>query len=499
MPGRLSDLIEIPDAFWARPDTIGALRNRDVGRLFALLSQHTGASQTRLAIACDMTQPKVSGIMRGIARVESLEVFERIADGLNMPGQARIALGLAPAGDPARARSAPGHRTDRPGRAIPPGDARAALPASPGSETFSAQSQDTEEEEDLVRRRTFVGLTGASLIGAILADTAGEPPDGSESLASALATYLPSSGEGIGDDRPPDMPALAAAVSQAKRDYQACRYSTVMKDLPVLLARLRAACAVLHGQARSQACTLSAEANHVAASVLLKTGDNGLGWLAADRSMQAARSSQDPVTIGSSARIVTHAMMRNGHLKAAASTASSLAGTLNRDLPLDDPESLSVYGSLLLRGAIAAAQHDDRHTAYEMLAEAEDSGARLGEDRNLRWTAFGPTNARLHRINIAVTLGDAGTALDVARTVDLAKVTVTERKAAFFVDTARAFLQCRKDDKALLSLRAADEIAHEEIAGRPVVHALIRDLVGSPAPSTRRHAEAFAQRIGVTR
>jgi hypothetical protein len=74
-----------------------------------------------------------------------------------------------------------------------------------------------------------------------------------------------------------------------------------------------------------------------------------------------------------------------------------------------DPESLSVYGSLLL----------PRRGADELLTEAEDAAARLGDDRNLRWTAFGPTNASLHRVNIAVTLGDAGTAIDVARTVDL--------------------------------------------------------------------------------
>ncbi len=67
-----------------------------MGRLFLLLRQYAGASQTRLAIACDMTQPKISGIMRGAARVETLEVFERIAEGLNMPGHARVALGLAP-------------------------------------------------------------------------------------------------------------------------------------------------------------------------------------------------------------------------------------------------------------------------------------------------------------------------------------------------------------------------------------------------------------------
>jgi hypothetical protein len=62
----------------------------------------------------------------------------------------------------------------------------------------------------------------------------------------------------------------------------------VTKDLPALLSRLQAACAVLDGQARLQAYTLSAEAHHVAASILIKVGDQGLGWLAADRSMQAA-------------------------------------------------------------------------------------------------------------------------------------------------------------------------------------------------------------------
>ena len=81
------------------------------------------------------------------------------------------------------------------------------------------------------------------------------------------------------------------------------------ENLPALLGRLESACAVLEGEARSQADTLSAEAHHVAASILFKVGDQGLGWLAADRSMQAARASEDPVTIASSARIVTHALM----------------------------------------------------------------------------------------------------------------------------------------------------------------------------------------------
>src|SRR5262249_30272231 len=134
----------------------------------------------------------------------------------------------------------------------------AALPASTVSEIFTEQSEDREEEEVPVRRRTFVGLTGVSLIGAILDDTPGGATDDRESLASALAPYWPQA-ERATNDQPPDMPALADAVAQAKRDYQTCRYSKVTKDLPALLARLRAACAVLDGEARLQAFTLSAE------------------------------------------------------------------------------------------------------------------------------------------------------------------------------------------------------------------------------------------------
>ncbi len=117
MPGRVTDLLVIEESFWDRSDVTEALRTRDVGRLFRLLAQYTGASQTRLAIACQTTLHKVSGYMRGTALVEALEMFERIADGLGMPEGARIGLGLAP-------RARPG------GRDIPSRDTGSVLAAA---------------------------------------------------------------------------------------------------------------------------------------------------------------------------------------------------------------------------------------------------------------------------------------------------------------------------------------------------------------------------------
>src|SRR6266498_2864317 len=352
---------------------------------------------------------------------------------------------------------------------IPSRDTSAALPAAAVSGLLSADIGDSEEDEPSVQRRTFVSLTGTSLFGALLADTR-SPADAIESFAAVLATYASDPGWPA-LDAPPDLPALAAAVASAKRDYQACHYSDVARILPALLSRLQAACAVLDGQDRLTACTLSAEAHHVAASILLKVSDQGLGWLAADRSMQAARASEDPVTIVSSARIITHAMMSGKHHRAATDTASTLAARFDRDVPAHDPESLSVYGSLLLRGAIAAAQHDNRRGAHELLAEAGEA---------------------------ARPLGDAGTAIDVARTVELGKIDVTERKASFLMDTARAFLQCGRHERAYLALRAAEEVAPEEITGRPAAHRLVRDLMTAAPLSIQRHAEDFARRIGAT-
>ena len=484
MPGRADDLIVIPDSFWQRSETTTALRARDIGRLFALLHQYAGASQTQIGIACGFSQGKVSLIIRGIARVEDLSVFERIADGLSMPAAARVLVGLAPrAQTPEAIPSHSALRTPRPSRV---------------SDLLSLGTSDRqEEEEDDVRRRNFVGLTGATLLGTVFGGADADVPLNAEPLAPVLAAHDASVLAQPGP--PPDIAALTEAVDTARRHYQGCHYSELIGRLPQLLAQLHAACMSLDGPAQKQAFTLTADAHHVAAGLLLKLGDEGLAYLAADRSMRAAEASEDPVTVGASARIVTHALMNGKHLQAAVSTASRYASRLDHDMAAHTPESLSVYGSLLLRGAVAAAQDDNRATARELLSEADDAATRLGIEGNLRWTAFGPANAALHRVNIAVTLGDAGTAVDVARGVDLNTIEVTERKATLLVDVARAFLQWGRHEKAFLALRAAEEVAPEEVTGRPSVHRVVRELLVSAPPSIRRDTEQFAAQIRVTR
>ncbi|WP_228646553.1 XRE family transcriptional regulator [Microtetraspora sp. AC03309] len=350
------------------------------------------------------------------------------------------------------------------------------------------------KDEDGMRRREFVGLAGAALFSAVVGqpDKVHDIPSNIETLAAALVDYS------APVDGPTDLGALAASVAAAKQNYQACHYSQVAAALPSLLRKLRTACTMLTGDEQLRAYALSAEAHHVAASILLKHEDKGLAWLAADRSVQAAHASGNPLMIGSSARIITHALMDDGHHRAATTMASTAAQRLDADLSYPSPDDLSVYGTLLLRGAVAAALHANRHTAAELLDEAEQAGRRLGHDGNHMWTAFGPNNVLCHRVNIALRLGDAGTAIDNARKIDLNALPINERKATVLLDTSRAFLAWGKHDRALHVLRAAGDIAPEEITGRPATLRLVRDILATAPISVRREAREYAEALGVS-
>ncbi|MGW2584505.1 helix-turn-helix domain-containing protein [Streptomyces virginiae] len=85
----------LPDWAWERADVRQALRARDVGAVFRHVQQYSGVSQARIAAAVGMTQARVNEIINRRREVSRLDVYERIADGLNMPDDARHLLGLA--------------------------------------------------------------------------------------------------------------------------------------------------------------------------------------------------------------------------------------------------------------------------------------------------------------------------------------------------------------------------------------------------------------------
>ncbi len=96
-----------------------------------------------------------------------------------------------------------------------------------------------------------------SVISAMLAEAAsGRAPADTEPLALIL-TGSAASAAVSEPGMLPDISTLASEVDDARREYQACRYSELARQLPGLLSRLDLACATLAGDSRAKACLWS--------------------------------------------------------------------------------------------------------------------------------------------------------------------------------------------------------------------------------------------------
>ncbi len=94
----MADTVALPDAAWHRAEVRDAIAARDVPTLLKYAQQYTGASQGKLATAFGMAQGRVNEIINRRRVVTTLDVFERIAAGLEMPDDVRMLMGLAPQG-----------------------------------------------------------------------------------------------------------------------------------------------------------------------------------------------------------------------------------------------------------------------------------------------------------------------------------------------------------------------------------------------------------------
>lgn len=470
MPGHATGRITIPAWAWERERTAEFLRRRDVRALFQFVQQYAGASQMAISGATGISQGRVSEVLNDRKTITAFEVYERIADGFGMPDTARMLFGLAPrnpdtfTGTTSSASAIPEMRP-APRRNPRPG------------------------EDSNVRRREFVGLAGTALFQV----GTGSLFDMDE-IAAALTRYAGGGQEAV--HQVASLRELARRTHTAKAGYQACQYTTVAKRLPGLLRGLDDAVSSVKGDEVPRVHALRAEAYHVAASLLLKCEERGLSYLAADRSMRAAEASERPAVVGASARAFTRALMRERHYKAATELATSTAERVDAAMEQPTPESLSVYGSLLLSGAVSAAKSENRGQALSLLNEAGDAGERLGGDFNYQWTAFGPTNVLLHRVSAAVEMGDAGNAIDYARQVRLENIEVMERRVTLFIDAARAYQQWGKTEQAYQALRNVEDMASEELSARPVVHQLINDIRSRASGHLYGNVSELAERVG---
>ncbi|WP_026212010.1 helix-turn-helix domain-containing protein [Longispora albida] len=272
---------------------------------------------------------------------------------------------------------------------------------------------------------------------------------------------------------------LEKSVNHAWATFQHVRYGTLARLLPRLISDAQAADRAYRGsQEEHKAASLLAQVYMISSSALRKLGEHELCWLAADRAINVSQRAGDPLLTGLASMRVANALRSLGRHQPALELNVAVANQL---APADDlnPDRLSVFGILLLQGAMAAAHLGDNAGVKELLDQAEETAKVLGKDDNRYWTCFGPTNVQLHRAAAAVEMGEGKLATEIHKRIDMTKfdVMLTERRATHLVDQARGYTQYGDMDGATTALLEAHSIAPSEVLCRPLAHEVAQAIV----------------------
>ena len=256
-------------------------------------------------------------------------------------------------------------------------------------------------------------------------------------------------------------------------------HASAFEELGPLLAgvipELEAASRQAEEGERTRVLAALADAYQVAAAMLVKVGDIGAGWIAADRAIAVGERCGDRC-------LVMAGQLRMGHtfvdsqeedlalrvLRQAVQVAKTLPTTA-------EPGLVSLTGACALLLAVLEARRGNAEDARQHLKAASGLARGLGADRNDYGTEFGPTNVVLHQVAVEVELGNASEALQLANKVTPSNLSA-ERQARFLVDIAGAHAQRREVALAVAALTEAETTAPGEVADSRRVRELLDDL-----------------------
>jgi len=299
-------------------------------------------------------------------------------------------------------------------------------------------------------------------------------------------------------ERPPDVARLTLALSRVNRAYQGARYEEAGRMLPALIRGVEMAARTCPRADLTTVTRCRSQVYQATAMVLSRVGKTGLAWTAADRAVTAAEHAEAGMLAAMSAYRLAHVFIRRRQTTRARDLTTGAASALYRSGGHDDPERLSVVGSLHLADALAAAAGFDRAAADRSLTQAQRVADRLGQDRNDHWTAFGPTNVRIHQVSAAVAFGDADTAVETSDGLDLQHLPagLTGRRSQVSLDLARAYAQQRHDAAAVNMLLDAERIAPQLVRYDTATHDLLALLLRREHRASTPQLRPLARRAG---
>ncbi|WP_033430407.1 helix-turn-helix domain-containing protein [Saccharothrix syringae] len=299
-------------------------------------------------------------------------------------------------------------------------------------------------------------------------------------------------------DRAPVAPEhLRARVEKAFLCSQTERWSEMAPIVPDMIADAwHLVHAAENDEQRRAATKLQALVYRVTSGMLDRLGEPHLPWVAAERSMHAAEESDDRLLIAGGAWRLAVVLRHAGRLAESTDAPVTAADALRPHL--DSPQSYSMYGSLMLKGAVGAATLGDHRAARDYFDEAARAAEVIG-DRNDFWLAFGPTNVAIHRVWLDLELGDPTAAIAQADNVpyDNLPEELSERRTSHLITVAWAHYLRRHDREAVDALNLAKLSAPEQLLFTGRVHSMLRGMLRRERRSIKGDLRRLADFVGV--
>ncbi|MFC6883605.1 MULTISPECIES: helix-turn-helix domain-containing protein [Actinomadura] len=206
-------------------------------------------------------------------------------------------------------------------------------------------------------------------------------------------------------------PQLCRAADAATQLRLSSQYTKLAETIPPLLGELSRAVHVQGGMQTHQAATALMVAYRAADAVAYKYGYYDLSARLVELMRWAATKAEDPALAATAAYVRTEIFFASRNLA---------TGLRALEMALDEVPSPSLtgqraaVGALHMRAAVVAARlTEDPGAVEDHLSRARRLAATVPEGVYLG-TAFGPASVHVHEVSVAVELGDAVRAVEVA-------------------------------------------------------------------------------------
>jgi transcriptional regulator with XRE-family HTH domain len=395
---------------FARQDFFEACKRRDAGAIVRILGAH-GITQGQVGMMTGLAQSTLSNYKRGVHQAEFASVFEKIADGLDMPQRLRQALGLMGESAPSRVGGAT--------------NGVAGIPA----DTFDLMqlAEIIGRNGTNVKRREMLSLAAALGGSAALAQS-----EVWERLAYALTN-----GTSTNDAVVREMEARTAGFHRLEEIVSAPQ---LLKGLTV---QIREVSTLLGG-------TTSEPRNELRKRLLVVAGESTVlaGWAASDMgdSVNARNFYDTAVTAAQEAKdpeITACALAYRSYIpsaKGANGRARVLLAEALKMLPRNSSSGTLAW--IAARHAEESAHLGDSAQALTSWERAEDAYGVADPDDDRVWTRFLDQNRfDSYRVSTLAKIGRLEEAQEVAAAI-LARLDQPDRKKAviIFEDMATAYL-----------------------------------------------------------